>query len=173
MSHAHSGASVTVRSLLETLRDALTALVPMAEHAGIAWREGEAYDDWDDLASTLYEVFVVRPISTAADASSGALPLAPYDLRLPTYEQHSALIMRWEVDSAFFFNKLLADDGVFGSAEALPVALDGRLLGLESVVVPIASVPWGLLRRYSSGAIELVDTLAVNPDSSGSSAGGV
>ena len=154
---------VTANVLLSNLRDALSALVPVAERARISWREDDAYDDWDDLASRIYDVLVGRPI--AADMSGGleALHLAPYDIRLSSYIEHSAIVARASDHSVLVFNRLLAGDGEFSAAEALSARVDGRLLEVEPTVLPIDSVSWLLLRRRRDGSTDFREQLAPGP----------
>lgn len=147
----------TVNVLLANLRDALSALIPVAERARISWREGEAYDDWDGLASFVYEIIVGRTIAADANVGPGMLPLAPYDMRLPSYVENSNFVVVTQDGSALFFNKLLAGEGDFAAAETLPARLDGRLHDADPVVLPIDSVEWKLLRRRSDGSTELFE----------------
>lgn len=76
--------STTLTELLGVLRQALAALVPVAEKARIPWRDGEAYDDWDAIAACLYDNLVVRPISCAAEVEPG-ITLPKYDMLYPSY----------------------------------------------------------------------------------------
>lgn len=154
---------VTVNVLLANLRDALSALAPVAERAHISWREGEAYDDWDDLASCVYGILVGRTINADASAGTGVLPLAPYDMRLPSYAENSSFVSVMEDGSALFFNKLVAGEGDFAAAETLPATLDGRLLDAGPVVLPVDSVVWKLLRRRSDRSAELLEEVMAGP----------
>lgn len=52
----------TVSELSLVFRDALRALVPHLERVRIDWRDGSAYDDWDDIAQTLYEKIVTSSV---------------------------------------------------------------------------------------------------------------
>lgn len=154
---------VTANALLANLRDALSALAPVAERARISWRDGEAYDDWDDLASCVYDVLVGRTIVADVSAGPEALPLAPYDMRLPSYAEHSAIAARADDGSVLFFNRLLAGDGDFAAAEVLSASLDGRLLEVGPAVLPIDSVSWLLLRRRGDGSTEFREHLIARP----------
>jgi len=155
--------SPTVTALLENLRDALSALAPIAARAHISWREGEAYDDWDDLATRVYEILVGRPIAADASGGSGVLPLAPYDMRLQRFAENSSLVVPRVGGTALFFNKLLPGEGDFAAAEALPAMLDGRLLDSKPEALPMATTSWMLLRRRSDGPSDLVERIALEP----------
>ncbi len=67
-----------VSELLTIFRDALRALIPYLEAARIRWRDDEAYEDWDDIAETLFERFVLMSIRWG-------LPNPQPDLKLPGY----------------------------------------------------------------------------------------
>ena len=77
--------STTLTDLLGNLRQALAALVPMAEKARIPWRDGEAYDDWDAIAGCLYDNLVVRAISCATEGGPD-IELPKYDMVYPSYK---------------------------------------------------------------------------------------
>jgi hypothetical protein len=155
--------SPTVTGLLQNLRDALSALAPIAARAHISWREGEAYDDSDDLATRIYEVLVSRPIAGDASGGSGVLPLAPYDMRLQHFAENSSLVVPGLDGTALFFNKLLPGEGDFAAAEALPATLDGRLLDSQPEALPMPSASWMLLRRRSDGSSDLVERITLEP----------
>lgn len=44
-------------------RDALLALIPTFEKAKIAWKEGEAYDDFDNIVEALYNNIVCSSLT--------------------------------------------------------------------------------------------------------------
>lgn len=44
----------SVTELLVIFRGALLAIIPWLEKAKIKWKEDEAYDDWDNIAESLY-----------------------------------------------------------------------------------------------------------------------
>jgi len=48
----------SVNELLTIFRGALTSILPWIEKAKIEWKEGESYDDWDNIASSLYNNIV-------------------------------------------------------------------------------------------------------------------
>ncbi|MDX2282733.1 MAG: hypothetical protein NW241_01165 [Bacteroidia bacterium] len=44
----------SVTELLAIFRGALLSIIPWLEKAKIKWKEGEAYDDWDNITESLY-----------------------------------------------------------------------------------------------------------------------
>lgn len=53
----------SVTELLAIFRGALLAIIPWIEKAKIKWKEGEAYDDWDNIAASLYKNIVCSSLT--------------------------------------------------------------------------------------------------------------
>ena len=81
-----SSTKMVLKEILDILRCGLSALVPIIERAGIPWREGDAYDDWESIASTLYEQIVVNTVRAATEVNVD-LSFPKYDLVYPSYER--------------------------------------------------------------------------------------
>jgi hypothetical protein len=75
-------------SLLRIFRDAIIALIPIAERARMHWREPEAYDDWDDMCAAIYESIVIRSFDFANEIASSP-PVPRYDQRISSYNQNN------------------------------------------------------------------------------------
>lgn len=82
--------TTTIGELLAILRDALSALVAIADRARIPWREGDAYDDWDAMAAALYDGLVVRAIRHANQGGE-SVKLPEYDLVYPSYVAYDVI----------------------------------------------------------------------------------
>ena len=77
---------MTVTSLLLLYRDALRALVPFFDQLGLPWREPDAYDEWDELASLLYRHFVVGSLlETSVVEDRETIKVAEYDIVQQSY----------------------------------------------------------------------------------------
>jgi hypothetical protein len=61
----------------------------------IGWRDNEAYDDWDDIASTLYKNIVERSIRYAVGVSANT-KLPPYDTQISSYADCSYVSVEHE-----------------------------------------------------------------------------
>lgn len=48
----------TVNELLSIFRGALIALIPWIEKAQIKWKDGEYYDDWDNITESIFNNIV-------------------------------------------------------------------------------------------------------------------
>jgi hypothetical protein len=75
----------SVNELLAILRGALLSIIPWIEKAKIKWKEGEAYDDWDNIAESLYKNIVCSSL-TGEVASNYSI--AKYNFQ---YEDYSSI----------------------------------------------------------------------------------
>jgi hypothetical protein len=77
--------------LMTRLRDALLALIPIAESVKIGWTEGESYDEWDRITQALYESICLDAIaySTVEGADSASFP--KYGLLYRDYSSYSVI----------------------------------------------------------------------------------
>ena len=112
--------TTSVVELLSIFREGLVAMVPIAEKARIPWRDGEAYDDWDGIASALYTNIVVRGI----DDSLGT----PFGAGMPRYDT--------QYDSYAGFRYIVLEDG------GVPPGVLGVFLGFAGVSPDFANVKW-------------------------------
>jgi hypothetical protein len=62
-------------SLFSIFRDALLALIPVFEEAGIGWRDQDQYDQFDKIASALFDSIVLEPIRYKKDIFGSALEM--------------------------------------------------------------------------------------------------
>ena len=73
--------SEDVTGLMTQFQRALVALAPIAEDAGISWRDGESYDEWDRIAQAMFYSFVVDVVKQDVSVS----PFTEYDMRYSDY----------------------------------------------------------------------------------------
>lgn len=69
----------SVDEVLRVFHDALEALLPLMDRAHIPWREGEAYDDWDAIAETLFQRIVGSAIEWGLHDTHESVCLPKYD----------------------------------------------------------------------------------------------
>lgn len=82
----------SVDELISIFRTALVALLPSMEKAHIAWREGEAYDDWDEITQSLYRNIVGRSLQSVFDNDFDLDDLLPkYNMKLLSYKERHIL----------------------------------------------------------------------------------
>lgn len=75
-------------SILETIeifRESLLVLVPVVERAKIPWRNPDNYDDWDEIASTLFQSIVIGSIKSSAKGRNCS-EIIGYDVRVSNYK---------------------------------------------------------------------------------------
>ena len=65
-------------------------MVPFAEEAGIAWQETSRYDDWDAVASGLFEGFVLKGIWSSNEWGDECSDFVGYDLAVGSYGEYGA-----------------------------------------------------------------------------------
>jgi len=75
----------SVSELLSIFRGALIAIIPWLEKAKIKWKEGEVYDDWDNIAESLYRNIVCSSLTGEVDSSYS---IAKYNFQ---YEDYSTI----------------------------------------------------------------------------------
>jgi len=90
--------TIQVTQLLDVLRSGLAALVPVVERLAIPWTDGDAYDDWDQIASTLYEQLVVNTCRSAIEVGD-MVDFARYDMIHPSYEPLAHFVVASQLTS--------------------------------------------------------------------------
>jgi hypothetical protein len=82
----------TVTELMQIFHDSLESLLPHLERARLPWREGQAYDEWDEISRVLFEKFVTESLKWAI-AAEDTLNLPEYDLSYESYEGRSLILV--------------------------------------------------------------------------------
>lgn len=81
---------IKIKDLIGNFRKALVSLVPCAEKINLPWKECEAYDQWDNVASVLFNNFVKFPISWALiKREESNLMIPNYDTLYENYTDFS------------------------------------------------------------------------------------
>lgn len=76
--------------LVNTFRNGLKLLTPLAEEVSISWKDSEAYDDWDAIVNGLFEGFILVGVRSSDEFSKKKyLPLSPYDMNYQEYASKS------------------------------------------------------------------------------------
>lgn len=91
----------SVTDILQNFRRALAAITPMADEAGVKWRDGESYDEWDSVSQALFKSFVVEVIQPSDDDSK-KLPFADYDLRYSDYSGLNRIFVKTPTSHDFY-----------------------------------------------------------------------
>ena len=73
-------------------RAALRAVIPMVEKAGVPWKRPDAYDEWDSVATALFESLVVAALRwSLPEDEQEDFELPEYDLLRSSYQGLSAV----------------------------------------------------------------------------------
>ncbi|MBK9381980.1 MAG: hypothetical protein IPN39_11675, partial [Chitinophagaceae bacterium] len=72
----------SVTELLAIFKGALLAIIPWLEKAKIKWEVGEAYDDWDNIAESLYKNIVCSSLAGEVALEYG---IAKYNFKYVDY----------------------------------------------------------------------------------------
>jgi len=78
----------SIAGLVQQFRRALDQLIPVFQEAGLAWRRGEAYDQWDSVSEVLHRVLIEEPIAWAL-GEVDHLRLPPYGFLTGSYRDVS------------------------------------------------------------------------------------
>ncbi len=153
----------SVNELLHVFQQSLTALLPVMEKAHIAWREGDAYDDWDEISQVLYRNIVGRSLAFASSSE------ADLDTILPHYDgicDSYANLNRIEVygpdeENKGVFVALSTNEQPFDTVDFVPLGSDGRPVARNRKHTKLADV---LVKfRYAGGRVgEIIEQLNVD-----------
>ena len=147
-----------VQEAADLFRNALLALAPLAEDAGLTWSDDNPHDDWDRLAESVYEVFVAKPLS---QGSPQPYPLPRYDYDLTAYGELSWLECEVAGETGpLVFLRLLTDHTAFDTVQV--VRLDPTdLTPRERLSIRYADIRWLLRRRFPSGSAATVSEVSL------------
>lgn len=130
---------MTLTALLENFRTSLLAILPSVERVGIPWHRPYAYDDWDSLASTLYQRLV-------ADIVRWGIPehlrddfdIPPYDLILDSYRDLSLveIVSAGHQDQIRIFHSLGTEKEPFDMVEMRIISPNGTPLSDDFEIQP-------------------------------------
>lgn len=117
---------IQITELLDVLRSGLAALVPVVERLSIPWTDGDAYDDWDTIASTLYDQLVVNTAKNAMEVAQ-AISFAEYDMVYSSYQglAHFEVISKETCETLGVFVGFAGIDRDFMRAKYVVRGVDG------------------------------------------------
>ncbi len=147
----------SVNELTLIFRDALLALIPIADRARMQWREPKNYDDWDLIAQSLFQSIVVSSLAHAEPLQpSYRLPI--YDARIADYSESSFLsTSAGPTDLAFVCFE--TDQSPFDSAVFARLDTTGKVIQLEREKVERV---YFVLSSRSTGSVVVQDSVQVD-----------
>lgn len=136
--------SYTVTHLVESFRRALVTLAPCVEAVGVTWQQGEAYDDWDVIEETLFEVLVVASIRGDLEVFGSSLEFPAYGFTDAVFPKHSWVeVVVPEYEGTFALIRLNSPHG-FGDICVVRLQADGTAIDEPDVV------PWTADRQFAA-----------------------
>jgi hypothetical protein len=119
--------SVSSTNLLGHFREALLALVPIADKIHMPWREPDSYDDWDAIASALYNSIVIRSIESATE-DERFFPIPQYDKRIISYSYNS-FVSNFELGRGYAFICFQTNNTPFDTCLFAALGEGGHVIG--------------------------------------------
>jgi hypothetical protein len=149
----------SIDELIRLFGDAIRALVPIAERAHMAWKEPDAYDDWDQICEAIYRSIVIGSIEFTEGIGT-FLPVPDYDRRINSYEKNSFIgdmNSKDEVAFVCFETKTAPFD------MCLFAVLDRDLKVVGNKRVATADVKFNFVcRDRDRGTLKLIERLTVS-----------
>lgn len=140
----------SVNELLRVFRTALRSLLPAMEAARIPWKDGETYDDWDEIAQVLYRNVVARSLQEACGGEVSLDELLPrYNMRLKTYANRGVVLVSGaRLNRVAVFVGLSSVDDPFDIVDCAYVDHVGNVVG--EIRQPFRDVAFSFVRSLGS-----------------------
>lgn len=138
---------VTIDAVLANFREALRAVVPMMEGAGIPWKRPDAYDEWDSVATALFESLVVSVLRESLSENDWHdFKIPDYDLLLDSYRGMSTLEVEHSSLGAgrWVFHAFGTKETPFDSVEVRGVSIEGIPLDENLAQCPVERARFSL-----------------------------
>ncbi len=155
--------TTSVHHLMLNFRDALVALIPYMERGRIPWRDEEAYDDWDEIAQSLYKNMVLRSILFSTEHQDD-LATPEYGTVYPSYDGKSFIEVvetTPQLDGYKVFVGFSTQEHPFDQVRYQPVSgSDLRATGAP-VCIPLGETKFTFVANTESGVQERFSTILV------------
>lgn len=149
-----------VNTIVLNFRSALLAIVPVFDRVGIAWKRPTAYDEWDTIASTLFQTLVVDVFGWSLRGTTEEdLRMPRYDLLLSSYAGLCVLevIHPSLSEGRWLFHAFGTASEPFDLVEVRRLSDDGRPLSTSFETCPVSDARFGLRMESSATLIEEFD----------------
>jgi hypothetical protein len=81
----------TIKELLLNYKGALQSIIPWLDKSNIPYKEGEAYDEWDTITSTIFETIVINSINYS-DELTDKKDFPKYDFQYQDYNNLNLIL---------------------------------------------------------------------------------
>ena len=155
----------TTSEIMEIFRESLIALVPLMERAHLPWREGKAYDEWDRIASSLFEGIALSSLQWGLGGGGFTeIHVPAYDMVYPDYHQFS--FIEYVTGSSLpnshlLFCKFVTRDSPFDTVQCYEVDDRGCRLGPDPATKSVADARFAFCLRRSSDELVRHEELVI------------
>jgi len=160
-----------VSDLVSVFRESLIALVPILEKVGVTWPNAngyEGYDQWDEIAETLFDNVVIDPIFYAITAESReSLLWSKYDINYQDYSSLSYVLVRPEtsselLDARLVFLRFSSKECLFDTVSCVPINEQGFRITADTVSLNVVGAKFSF-RHWSNSGEKFLDTFEIEP----------
>jgi len=130
---------ISIYKILGIFRESLLQLIPKAEELGIPWKEGESYDEWDEICQVLYNNFVKKPIKWTIGKENSRVLIPDYDMLYENYSDFSyiACAMPNKSDKHYLmFHSFISQNGIYDMVRCVKIDECGKKIDEEFVCFP-------------------------------------
>lgn len=145
----------TVGELFDNFRQALLAILPIADRAKIDYRDEGMHRDWERLAECMFDAFVRSPIDSDRAAMGRELPLARYDIDIDDYLAASWLTSDAKSPHSGAVVRLLSQATPFDLVQVVDIDPVTLRAGRRRAI-PVANINPALYRRREGGEATVV-----------------
>ncbi|MHC4145598.1 MAG: hypothetical protein ACYSUD_12570 [Planctomycetota bacterium] len=155
----------TTTELMKLFRESLTRLLPVMEKAHLSWQEEEAYDEWDQIATSLFEGIVVSSLRWGLTPGVlTELEVPAYDVVYPDYAEFSfieCLSDSPESDDHLLFHKFVTNEAPFDMIRCYQVNNRGQKLTPDPEIRPVADARFAFCLRRSPDELIRYERLTI------------
>jgi len=153
---------VTITEILLNFRAALVAVIPTVERIGIPWKRPDSYDEWDAIATVLFENLVVHTVRwSLPDPAREGFRLPPYDLLLQKYGGVSTIEANHPglPDGRWLFHAFGTSEKPLDIVELRLLTVDGRPIVEELTACSVEEVRFQLRLQESVDGHRLINEI--------------
>lgn len=153
---------ISIDKLLGIFRGSLLQLIPKAEELKISWKEGESYDEWDEICQVLYKSFVKKPIEWEIAKDDSNILIPDYDMLYENYSDFSYIACPDESDKYdLMFHSFVSRNGMYDTVQCIKIDEHGRKINKDFICLPYEKI--NCIFRYKK---------TINTDKNGDSRAG-
>lgn len=153
---------MTVNEILANFRQTLIALTPAFQKVNIPWRNPDAYDEWDHVASGLFNALVVEVLRWSRGTSlEDSFRMPKYDVILESYRglcvlevAHPALLEKRNI-----FHSFGTAQQPFDRVEVLSDWEDYELCSSSLIQCPVEGVQFSLKLSPLLGGLTVTEVI--------------